>query len=230
MAKPADRDAALLLDMLLAARDARGFVAGMDEAAFLASRLHQSAVNRALEVIGEAAGKVSPAFRAAQPAIPSREITGLRHRLIHGYDEVEFDVVWRVVTVRLESLIASLEPLIEQEGRPTHDPNLEPMFLRRRKLYAAQQIKACDLLAALLAERQIVLDLSGESFLQLGYGLPLDMEKLGILVVSRPAARGEECAGKPFPAWRRLVSGKGRAALIGNLAAGAHHLQASEAA
>ena len=70
MGKPADRDAALLLDMLLAARDARGFVAGMDEAAFLASRLHQSAVIRALEVIREAAGKVSPAFRAAQPAIP----------------------------------------------------------------------------------------------------------------------------------------------------------------
>ena len=116
MGKPADRDAALLLDMLLAARDARGFVAGMDEAAFLASRLHQNAVIRSLEVIGEAAGKVSPALRAAQPAIPWREITGMRHRLIHGYDEVELDVVWRVLTAHLEPLLAALEPLIEQEG------------------------------------------------------------------------------------------------------------------
>jgi uncharacterized protein with HEPN domain len=40
MGKPTERDAALLLDMLLAARDARDFAAGMDEAAFLASRLH----------------------------------------------------------------------------------------------------------------------------------------------------------------------------------------------
>jgi uncharacterized protein with HEPN domain len=43
MVKPGDRDAALLLDMLLAAKDAQGFVAGIDEAAFLASRLHQNA-------------------------------------------------------------------------------------------------------------------------------------------------------------------------------------------
>jgi uncharacterized protein with HEPN domain len=116
MGKPADRDAALLLDMLLAARDPRGFVAGMEEAAFLASRLHQNAVIRALEVIGEAAGKVSPAFRAAQPAIPRREITGLRHRPIHGYDEVRLDVVWRVVAEHLDPLIVALEPLIRQEG------------------------------------------------------------------------------------------------------------------
>lgn len=64
MAEPArDGDAALLLDMLLAARDARIFLQGFDRAAFLASRLHQNAVIRSLEVIGEAAGKVSSARR-----------------------------------------------------------------------------------------------------------------------------------------------------------------------
>jgi uncharacterized protein with HEPN domain len=47
-----------------------------------------------------------------------REITGMRHRLIHGYDEVELDVVWRVVTQHLDLLIAALEPLIEQESPP----------------------------------------------------------------------------------------------------------------
>jgi uncharacterized protein with HEPN domain len=118
MGKPADRDAALLLDMLLAAKDARGFVAGMDEAAFQASRLHQNAVIRALEVIGEAAGRVSPALREAQPIIPWREVTGLRHRLIHGYDDVRLAIVWRVVTEHLGPLIASLEPLIGLEGPP----------------------------------------------------------------------------------------------------------------
>ena len=87
MAELSDRDAALLLDMLLAARDARGFVEGIDEAAFLGSRLHQNATIRSLEVIGEAAGKVSTAAQAAHPEIPWREITGMRHRLIHGYGE-----------------------------------------------------------------------------------------------------------------------------------------------
>ena len=53
-------DASLLLDMKLAAEDVREFLRGVDEAAFHASRLHQNAVTRSLEVIGEAAGKVSP--------------------------------------------------------------------------------------------------------------------------------------------------------------------------
>ena len=55
--EPAERDAALILDMLLAARDAVNFVATTNAAAFMASRLHQFAVIRALEVLGEAAGK-----------------------------------------------------------------------------------------------------------------------------------------------------------------------------
>ncbi len=70
MADLPERDAALLLDMLLAAGDAHGFVEGLDESAFLASRLHQNATIRSLEVIGEAAGKVSAATRAAHPKSP----------------------------------------------------------------------------------------------------------------------------------------------------------------
>jgi uncharacterized protein with HEPN domain len=69
-------------------------------------------------VIGEAAGRVSPAFRATQPAIPWRDITGMRHRLIHGYDDVRLDLVWRVVAEDIDSLITALEPLIEPEGEP----------------------------------------------------------------------------------------------------------------
>lgn len=117
MAEPAaaERDLALLLDMLLAARDASTFVAGLDEAAFRASRLHQNAVIRSLEVIGEAAGRVSRATQAIRPEIPWREITGMRHRLIHGYAEVRLDLVWNVAQERLGPLIAALEPLIPDE-------------------------------------------------------------------------------------------------------------------
>jgi uncharacterized protein with HEPN domain len=53
------RDEPLLLDMLVAAREARTFAADMDKARFSASRLHQNAVIRSLEVIGEAASLVS---------------------------------------------------------------------------------------------------------------------------------------------------------------------------
>jgi uncharacterized protein with HEPN domain len=81
--------------MVLAAEDALSFVAGLDEQAFGASDLHQSAVIRKLEVIGEAAGKVSKSFCAAHPEIPWQDITGMRHRLIHDYSEIP--QTWRHV-------------------------------------------------------------------------------------------------------------------------------------
>src|SRR5271157_2983546 len=106
------RDPALLLDMTLAAEDALSFVAGLDERGFLASDLHQSAVIRKLEVIGEAAGRVSQSFRAAHSEIPWRQMTGLRHRLIHGYGDIRLDIVSRVATGELPTLVAILHPLI----------------------------------------------------------------------------------------------------------------------
>jgi len=111
-------DLSLLLDMLLAARDARDFVANMSEASFLASKLHQNAVIRSLEVLGEAASKVSVATQTDHPEILWRDIIGMRHRLIHGYSDVRLELVWLVVQERLDPLIDDLEPLIPG---PDHD-------------------------------------------------------------------------------------------------------------
>ncbi len=115
MADAPERDAALLLDMLLAAKDASSFVTDLSQDGFLESRLHQNAVIRSLEVMGEAAGKVSPAMRAAHPEIPWRDITAMRHRLIHGYGDVRLDLVWIVARDRLEPLIAELSALVPRE-------------------------------------------------------------------------------------------------------------------
>ncbi|MEO1092275.1 MAG: HepT-like ribonuclease domain-containing protein [Pseudomonadota bacterium] len=114
----APRDRALLLDMLLAARDARSFVADLDEAGFVDSRLHQNAVIRALEIIGEAAGKVSPGARDTLVAIPWREVIGMRHRLIHGYADVSLDVVWATVRDELPALVTTLESVIPAADDP----------------------------------------------------------------------------------------------------------------
>jgi uncharacterized protein with HEPN domain len=111
MAELPERDSALLLDMLLAARDARAFVKGLDERAFLASRCTRTR----LEIIGGAAGKVSAATQAAHPEIPWREITGMRHRLIHGYGDVRLDLVWIVLCGHLPPLLAILEQLAPRE-------------------------------------------------------------------------------------------------------------------
>jgi len=101
--------------MILAAEDALGFTVGLDEATFITSRLHQNAVIRSLEVIGEAAGKVSETFRSAHPEIPWQKIRGMRHRLIHGYSEVELDIVWDVVRNYLPKLIVSLRTVVPPE-------------------------------------------------------------------------------------------------------------------
>ena len=122
MAEIPERDTALLLDMLLAAQDACTFTAGMTADAFTGSRLHQNAVIRSLEVIGEAAGKVSASTQAGHPEIPWRDCTAMRNRLIHGYADIRLDLVWTVVQDRLPSLIAALAPLVppEEGGPPPH--------------------------------------------------------------------------------------------------------------
>jgi len=111
------RDEAYLLDMLLAARDALSFLHGLSPEQFAASRIHQQAVTKALETIGEAAGRISGSTRAAHPEIPWAEITGMRHRLVHDYFEIDLDRVWETVQVDLPPLIAKLEPLIPPEER-----------------------------------------------------------------------------------------------------------------
>jgi uncharacterized protein with HEPN domain len=120
MVEHSQRDLSLILDIVIAARDANSFVDGLAEADFLASRLHQNAVIRSLEVIGEAANTLSPECRGALPDIPWREIIGLRHRLIHGYGEVRLDRVWAIVQSDLASLVAALEPLIPPDEPGGH--------------------------------------------------------------------------------------------------------------
>lgn len=109
------RDEAYLLDMLIAARDAVSFVQGLSAEQFGASRIHQQAVAKALETIGESAARISEPTRTAHPEIPWREIIGMRHRLVHDYFEVDRDKVWDTVQNDLPSLIAALEPLVPPE-------------------------------------------------------------------------------------------------------------------
>ena len=82
------RDDAYLLDMLTAAREAISLTSGLTREQFLASRLHQLAVIKLIETIGEAASRVPTAISAAHPEIPWSGIVGMRNRPVHGYFEV----------------------------------------------------------------------------------------------------------------------------------------------
>ena len=109
-------DAAYLLDMLLHARDAREFIAGLTYQDFDRSLLHQRAVMKSVETIGEAASRVNADTKHASPEIPWSEIVGMRNRIVHAYFDVRLDVLWNVVQDELPVLIAQLEPLVPTEA------------------------------------------------------------------------------------------------------------------
>jgi uncharacterized protein with HEPN domain len=77
-------------------------------------------VERRVEIIGEAARRVSCAFRDAHPEIPWRSVIGQRHALAHDYGEIDDQRVWRVATIHIPDLIPLLEPLVPSamEGQP----------------------------------------------------------------------------------------------------------------
>ena len=71
-------------------------------------RLLALAVVRLLEIIGEAAARVPDEERSRRPGVPWASIVGLRNRLIHGYDDVDHDIVWKIVTTDIPSLVSRL--------------------------------------------------------------------------------------------------------------------------
>ena len=108
------RDDALLLDMLLGARKVREFCRDVSFEAFVADDLRQNATLHVLQVIGEAASKVSKEFCAAHAEIAWAGMIGLRHRLVHDYGRIDLAKIWQIVTQEIEPLIVALEPLVPQ--------------------------------------------------------------------------------------------------------------------
>jgi uncharacterized protein with HEPN domain len=109
------RDDAVVLDMLKAARLAVAFRGESDKIAFLSDAKTQSAIFHQLLVLGEAAKRLSDAFRAQHARIPWKMIAGMRDKLIHEYDDVDLEEVWKTVTADLPAVIATLALLAPSE-------------------------------------------------------------------------------------------------------------------
>lgn len=100
-----------LLDMLLAARKVQTFAAELSQEEFSRSELHQSAILRELQVIGEAARLVSDSMKTKHNHIKWGEIAGMRNRLVHEYFRISLQVVWQVVQEDIDILIVQLESI-----------------------------------------------------------------------------------------------------------------------
>ena len=114
---PKKSDIIRLRHMFDASIKAVEFVRGKDRASLDQDEKLALALVRLIEIIGEAAAKVSPEVQIKNAQIPWKEIVGTRNRLIHGYEDVDLDVVWQIATVDLLSLTDQLRSvLVNQTG------------------------------------------------------------------------------------------------------------------
>lgn len=107
-------DQAFIGHMIDMARTAQRFIEGATREDLDRDEKLQLALVRALQVIGEAAWRVSDEFKAATPAFPWKQIAGFRHRVVHDYFAVDYDIVWRVATRELQPMIDALLPHLRE--------------------------------------------------------------------------------------------------------------------
>ena len=106
-----------LWDMQKAILQIQMFTNEMSEIDYLDSELVQSAVERKLEILGEAARRVSREFQIAHPEFNWRNIIGLRNVIAHRYDQVKQEQIWKIVQTLLPdllNLLLQLLPFVEE--------------------------------------------------------------------------------------------------------------------
>ena len=109
------RDRALMQDMKDAAANIRQFITGCTLEQYRQNILIQSAVERQLEIIGEAARKVSTHVQQSNPAIPWRGIIGQRNVLAHGYGSIDDEKIWIIASQRVPELIHQIDRLLTSD-------------------------------------------------------------------------------------------------------------------
>lgn len=110
--QPEERDAAYLWDMLQAAEEVGVMLEDHDLVAFLNNRILQRAVERGVELIGEAARRISEQYKAAQPEIPWRQIIGQRNVLAHEYGQIDHELLYKTAIEDIPELAEQLLVLL----------------------------------------------------------------------------------------------------------------------
>ena len=100
-----------ILHMIEATETALNFVTARQRADLNSDQMLLFALVRAIEIIGEAAGRVTEATQAAAAEIPWSLVVSMRNRLIHAYFDVDSDVVWKTATEELPALLPKLREL-----------------------------------------------------------------------------------------------------------------------
>lgn len=105
-------DLTRVLHMRDSAQEAISFTEGCTREDLDRNRMMALAVVKCIEIIGEAANQVSKITQDLHPEVPWRALIAMRHRTVHGYIDVDYDIVWRVIAEDLPGLIAQLDPVL----------------------------------------------------------------------------------------------------------------------
>jgi uncharacterized protein with HEPN domain len=109
-----DEDRVRLQHMVDAAEAAAQFVAGRRRTDLDTDRMLLFALVRSIEIIGEAASKVTEQTRSVTPELPWKAIVGMRNRLIHAYFDIDADILWVAATVEVPDLHKRLRVLLDE--------------------------------------------------------------------------------------------------------------------
>jgi len=132
---PEDKDSAYIWDMLDAAQTVAQFTSGITIEKYLKDRKIQLAIERLLEIIGEAGNRVSADFQKKHPEIPWRKIVGQRNVIAHEYGEIKQERIWTVVSSNIPELIEKLEPLVKsfQQRKQIHTSEVKTGTVKETK-------------------------------------------------------------------------------------------------
>lgn len=73
-------------------------------------------LTKIVEIIGEAASRVSASTRDAHSNIPWGQIIGTRNRLVHGYDQIDYNILWQIISVELPTLLELLNDILDKKN------------------------------------------------------------------------------------------------------------------
>ena len=107
-------DRVSLVDMLIYAREAVGLLGEATLSDIVEDRVKQLALRKLVEVVGEAASRVSEDTRLQNASIPWPQIVGLRNRLVHGYDDVDLEILRSIIRNDLPPFIEQLESIVKE--------------------------------------------------------------------------------------------------------------------
>lgn len=108
------RDLDYLGDILEAMQRIIAYTGGFSYERFIGDRRTQDAVLRNIEVIGEAAKRLSTSLKKQHPAIPWKDMAGMRDRVIHHYFGINYDIVWTVASGEIPKLAPGMTAILEK--------------------------------------------------------------------------------------------------------------------